>query len=179
MKVDRRGAIARNYDTSLDRFRVRERLDIQQWAQVAEMRRTTLNRYRAGESEPNVRQFARLLCAASRILGRAVFASELYDFGENVPVVPHRPRRRYNASSRSRKAFNSRLDRLLRKFGLMPTALALDAGISTHGLLRIRAEEDTPMISTIRHIVQAFRGLGYDVRASDIIDLGEMPVNRR
>ena len=179
MNADQRGAIARNYDTSLDRFRVRERIDIQQWAQVAEMRRTTLNRYRAGESEPNVRQFARLLRAASRILGRAVFASELYDFGENEPVAPQPPRRTYNASSRSRKAFNSRLDRLLRKFGLTPTALARDAGVSTHGLLKIRADKDTPMISTIRQLVQAFRRLGCNVRAPDIIDLGEVPVNSR
>lgn len=172
MKPDQRGAIARNYDTSLDRFRVRERLDIQQWAEEAEMRRTTLNRYRAGESEPNVRQLVRLVGAARRILGRAVHASELYDLGENEPRANGLPRR-VHRENRRRRVFNSRLDHLLRKFGVAPSAFARESGLSRHGLWRIRAEEDSPMVSSVRQIVQAFRRLGYDVKASDVIELSD------
>ena len=170
--------IAKEYDTRLDRFRVREGIGIKEWAAEAGLRRTTLNRYRSGDEEPTSDYLANLVRSASRILQRSVRASELYDLGETEPLG--RKVLEYRSSRGSRRLFESRLDILLRRVGLPPSALARNANMSEHTLLRIRSARSKPMVSSIRDLVLTLRRMGYDVKASDIVDVGEKshPSNR-
>jgi hypothetical protein len=161
------------YDTRLDRFRVREGIGITQWSDEAGLRRTTLNRYRSASEEPTAVYLANLVQSASRILGRPVKASELYDLGEAEPLGKKNRQREYRANAGSRKFYKSRLDVLLRRIGLPPSAFAREANISAHTLLRIRAQQVSPMVSTLRMLVVALRQMGYDVTVSDIVDVGE------
>jgi len=162
--------IARAYENRLDQFRVREGIDIGRWASEAGLRRTQLNKYRSEFDQPGAKVLAKLVRSASRILGRRVEASELYDLGETEPLGQQR---QFRWSSECKKVFDSRLDQLLRRIGLPPSTLARKAAMSTNTLLRLRALHATPMVSTVRQFVVALRRMGFDVRAPDIIDVGE------
>lgn len=161
------------YDTRLDRFRVREGIGIKQWADQAGLRRTTLNRYRSASEEPTADYLAKLVRSASRILRRPVKASEIYDLGEGEPLGKNDLRRDYRTNEGSRKFYRSQLDTLLRRIGLPPSAFAREANISAHTLLRIRSQQASPMVSTLRALVVAMRRMGHDVTASDIADVGD------
>ena len=161
----------KEYDTRLDRFRIRNALGVVSWAQAAGMSRNQLNKYRSGV-EPSAASLARLVRAASTLLGRRVTASELCDLGEHTavcPIVKPPPRRSY-----VRKQYASRFDALIRRTGWPITPLAEELNISKVALLRLRARaEHSPLAATVRKVVIGFRRLGHDVKASDVVDVGE------
>ena len=161
------------YETRLDRFRVHEGIDIQEWADEAGMRRTQLNKYRSAYDEPGAAVVAVLVRSASRLLRRPVRVSELFDVGEEEPLGKRARGRPLRRSDPCRKIYDSRFDKLLRRLRLPPVAFARASGLPPETLLRIRAGRATPMISTVRQVVVTLRQMGYDVRAFEIIDLGE------
>ena len=161
----------KTYDTRFDRFRAREGLSVLQWASAVGMNRTQLNDYRSGAAHPHAHTLAALVRAASRILGRAVKASELYDLGEGEQVAVRR--QEFRAHRSVQKKFNSPLDRLLRRLDVPLTPLAAKAGVSRQAIRHLRMGTRDPVVPTIRALVGALRRMGYDVRASDIFDVGE------
>ena len=137
------------------------------------MKRAQLNKYRAG-TEPRTEVVARLVRAASRLLGRPVRAAELFDFGEDTRVE-ERPD---GASSLPRndvvrKQYASRLDALIRLLDIPPNAFAQGMGMSRRQLVRLRRNESLASVGTVRQMVVVLRRSGYDVSASDIADVGE------
>jgi DNA-binding phage protein len=163
----------KDYDTRVDRFRVRENINIGEWADGAGMARTQLNKYRAGYGEPRADTLARIVDAARRILGRPVKASELFDVGEDVPV-PLRPHATaFRGNERIRRTYGSRIDDLLRRLELPPAAFARMVALSQRSLQKLRTERGVPSLRTIRQIVRKLRSHGYEVTASDVVDVGE------
>lgn len=134
------------------------------------MARTQLGDYRAGRKEPRINALADLVSSASRLLGRRVKASELYDLGEDTPVATprHRRRRRYVP-----KTYATRFDRLLVRLDVPQNSLARESGISRQGLRRFRMNRTNPLVSSIRRIVIALRRMGHPVKASDVAPIGE------
>jgi DNA-binding phage protein len=163
---------SRNYETRIDRFRARERIDLARWADLAGISRTQLGKYRSGRSQPRSTTIAVLVRAASSILGRPVRAVELYDLGEDealgpVPEAPRFTRRRDYG-----KRFPTRFDSLLWRLGVSPNGLARKAGLARQQLWLIRAQS-SPGVETIRRIVVTLRRMGFPVRADDVVDVGE------
>ena len=159
----------RDYDTRIDQFRTREGIGRAEWAIAADISRSQLTKYRAGIAEPRAGHLARLVSAAARILGRAVRASELYDLGEDEPLG-HKTHDKPRAQNGVH--YDSRLDSLMTRLGVGPAALAQAAQTSRMQIHSTRRGVP-PLVSTIRRIVIAFRHMGYDVKASEIVDVGE------
>ena len=165
----------RDYDTRMDRFRASERISIHEWAKCAAMKRSQLNKYRAG-TEPRTDTIARLVRSAAEILGRPVRASELFDLGEEVAVGSHDPNRETPPRNEAmRKQYPSRLDALIRALDIPPQAFAQRVGLSRRQLARLRSDKASASIATVRRIVVTLREQGHDVLASDIADVGEDP----
>lgn len=160
-----------NYETRFDRFRVREKLDPEEWAHESGMSRTQLNKYRSEQQSPRVTTLARLVQSASRLLKRPVRASELVDVGEDEPLGPGNAFR--EPMRRGGRAFGTRLDQLIRKHRIRPLRLAEESGLNRQLLLRHRINPSMMRTSTLAKIVRAFRRNGIDVRASDVVDVGE------
>lgn len=165
----------KTYDTRMDRFRARENISIRQWAEAAGVARTQFNKYRSGKMTPGVLIFAALVRSASRIVARPVRASELYDLGEDEPVAPAPRECGRLQHSFVAKHYNTRLDRLIRRLGVRPAALAREGGISRQALRRLRMRSGVSVVSTVRVIVSALRRMGHPVKASNIVDTGENP----
>jgi DNA-binding XRE family transcriptional regulator len=159
-----------DYPTRVDRFRVRHAIDHRQWAAEAGIRRTSLNRIRKG-ADITLEALVRIVRAASRILGRPVRASELYDLGESAAVSDAEPVR--HTSKKTRKEYDSPMDRLLLARGIPPARLARRTGLTRQTLRRIRKNLQSPSVSTAAAIIRALRELGVDVNASDLWDVGE------
>ena len=160
---------ARDYDTRLDQFRKRAGIGRGEWAIAAEISRSQLTKYRAGLGEPRAGHLARLVSSAGRILGRAVNASELFDLGEDEPLGK---KRRPKPAKLTAADYDTRLDKLMRRLGVRPAALAKATGTSRMQIYCVR-RGGNPLVSTVRSIVIAIRRMGHDVRARDVIDLGE------
>lgn len=141
------------------------------------MKRAQLNKYRAG-TEPRVDVVARLVRAATGILGRPVRVSELFDVGDDVPIADRasNPVVPIPRNERVRKHYPSRLDALIRLLDIPPNAFAGQIGMSRRQLARLRSNEAVASIGTIRRIVVTLREHGHDVSASDVADVGEDPV---
>lgn len=166
----KRGSLAKAYDTPVDRFRVRANLSIAEWAREAGMSRTQLGKYRSHAEELTVTSLAALTRAASRILQRRVRASELCDLGDTEPLGhPYRFAGGYNARIR----YGTPLDRFLRRIDVPPSPLARLIPLSPNQFRRIRADEAAPRVSTVRDLVRTLRRMGYDVKASELFDIGE------
>jgi DNA-binding phage protein len=168
-----RGSEATSYGTRLDRFRVRERIDLEQWAEKAGMRRTQLGKYRSGRGEPRADALARLVRAAAVLLYRPVKASELYDLGEDEAIAAEIHRFPQTGQEKIRRVYDSKIDAYLRRIDAAPASVARAAGMSRQSLLNLRSEAALPMCSTIRALVIALRRRGYAVTASDLFDVGE------
>jgi len=163
----------RDYDTRIDRFRAKEGISILKWATEAGMKRSQFNKYRTG-AEARTDLVARLVRAATRILGRPVRASELFDLGEEIPVAERAASApSFLRNDLMRKDYPSRIDALLRLLGIPPNAFARQIGMSRRQLTRLRRDESFPFVGTVRHMVEVLRCSGYDVTASDIADVGE------
>lgn len=159
----------RDYETRIDQFRSRAAIGRVEWAVAADVGRAQLNKYRAGIAEPRAPALAQLVGAASRILGRRVAASELFDLGEDEPLGDRAERK---AHIRGGFKYDSRLDRLLRRIGIESAELARKAGVWRIQIVSVRGGV-APRVRTIRRIVVALRRMGYDVKARDVADVGE------
>lgn len=168
-----RGHGLRDYATRLDQFRVREALPLARWASEAGIERTRLGKYRAGTAEPHVEALARLVRAASRILGRPVRASELCDLGEDEPLGAQNRQRTTHGNDEYRSRYDTPFDEWLHRNGVRPNALARARGVSRQSLRYIRMGKDVPRLPTLRRIIIALRRRGHDVRAADWFDVGE------
>lgn len=158
------------YNTRLDRFRMREHLDLSQWKDEAAIARGQLGRYRTGAAEPRSDVLARLVRSAGKLLNRRIPASDLYDLGEDEPLgVPRKTR----GDSRVRKPYPTRFDRLLRRQHIVGAQLAVEAGISRQNIRKLRAGLEKPRVRTIAGLVRALRRMGLDVAAGDLFDVGE------
>jgi len=137
------------------------------------MKRAQLNKYRSG-TEPRTDVAARLVRAASGMLGRPVKVSELFDVGEDVPVgaraddAPAFPR-----NDLRRKHYASRIDAFIRLLDIPPNAFAQKIGMSRRQLARLRSGESLAFVGTVRRMVAMLREKGYEVIGSDIADFGE------
>ncbi|HEX6161123.1 MAG TPA: hypothetical protein VF111_13205 [Thermoanaerobaculia bacterium] len=160
-----------DYDTRFDRFRVREKLDPEEWAHASGMSRTQLNKYRSDQQSPRITTLARIVRAASALLRRPVRVSELMDVGEEEPLGDGTAFR--DKLRKGGRAFGTRLDELIRKHGIRPLRLAQEAGLNRQLLLRHRINPSMMRASTLAKIVRAFRRNGIDVRAADVADVGE------
>lgn len=159
---------ARRYDSRLDRFRVRNGLGIEQWASESGMSRTQINKYRAKDDEPSLRVLKMLAAAAGRILRKPVHPTDLCDMGQDEPVASEIAVHREKGPNKVRKRYGTRLDTLLMRLGVPPSALARAAGLSRQALRELRAGMTTPTVSTIRRNVIALRRMGHKVNASDL-----------
>lgn len=168
----KRGYVATDYDTRIDRFRRREGLTVESWAAAAAMERNTLYRLRTGKHEPRASTLAQLVRAASELLQRNVKASEICDLGEDVPV----PAARISLSARTQtrvRRQHTRFDGFLAAHDIAPNRLAGVTGLSRQTLLKLRCGLIDPSVRTIAALVRTLREFGYRVMASDIIDVGD------
>lgn len=162
----------KTYMTRIDQFRVRENLDLRDWARTAGIHRTQLNRYRSDVAAASVSSLVKLVRAASQLLGRHVKASEIMDLGDDEPVAADVERVNITDAFDS-TTHPSRLDRLMHRLEVPPVHLARRANVSIPTLRKFRAEISSPTVTTLRKLVVAFRRLGHDVSARDIVDIGE------
>jgi predicted transcriptional regulator len=172
MHTQNRGYLATDYDTRIDRFRRREGLTVEVWAEAAAMERNTLYRIRAGKHAPRASTLAQLVRAAAKLLQRNIKASEMYDLGEEVPVAPAR----ISLSARSRtrvRRQGTRFDAFLATHDIAPNRLARASRLSRQTLTKMRCGLIDPSVRTIAAIVRALRESGYHVMASEIADVGE------
>lgn len=159
----------------MERFRRTEGIDPSAWAETAHINRRQLARYRSGREQPYSHNLAALVRAARKITGRPVAAHELVDLGEDEPLNTVSPTP-FLHSTRARKQFHTRLDQCLLREGVLPALLAREASVSRQNLLRKRCSTEAGMsVGFLHALVCAMRRLGRDIRASDLIDLGEDP----
>jgi predicted transcriptional regulator len=161
--------------TRIERFRIRNRIARTDWAAKAGMSRQTL-RHVLGGNDPFVATIRALVRAASELLGRQVGASELFDVGEETPVPEVAvPRENVpDAHRKTLKRYATRLDRILRGEGIVPSAFARHAGIVRQTLLRFRTGQEEPCLSTLASMVAALRRMtGKPYRAGHLYDVGE------
>lgn len=163
---------SRVYETRFDNFRAKEGLRVYLWAREAGMKRTMLTKFRIGEGNPRSTTVIRLVAAAERLLGRAVRASELFDFGEDEPVGAEQVFRRPALSSRGRLV-HSRLGMTLRRIGISSRELSKISGVTKTSIRRICLDSAAPRNSVVRLIVISLRRAGYAVRPGDITDVGD------
>jgi transcriptional regulator with XRE-family HTH domain len=160
----------KSYHTRLDRFRVREGIDLAAWASEAGMSVTQLQTYRSGRIAPRACTIADLVRSASVILSRAVDPSSLFDIGDDEPLATTRVPMA-NGRAEWRTQYDSPLDAVMRKYDISPLRFASEAAISRQELLKVRANRATLNIQTLATIVRTFRRLGYDVRSTDLLNL--------
>lgn len=141
------------------------------WHEEAELSRSAFNKIRRS-GEMNVDTLARLVRAATRLLGRQVAASEVADVGEDEPVTgAAAPRVRRH---RKRKTYDTPADRVLCRLGVMPTELAAAARVTRPTIHKLRRGKGTLRVSNLASIVRALRQLSHvAVRAADLCDVGE------
>jgi hypothetical protein len=166
-----------NYDTPVDTFRQRNRLDPALWAQKAGVSRGQMQRYRTG-GELTTTTLARLLRVAEEMLDRAVLATEIVgDLGESEPVAsPPLPPPPYAARDRDRvNRYNTRLDNVFAFTGWPVDAFVRHVPTSRAQFRLLRIGQGMSM-TTLRNLVIAFRRLGFNVVASDLAEIGRSRV---
>jgi hypothetical protein len=168
--MTRFGVHAKNYDTRMDRCRVSYGIDLSRWSAESGIDRKVLRRYRAGLDEPTERNLVKLVRAARRITGQQVLANEFFDLGEDEPL---RPRRERQYKSPGRKAYNTRIDQCLLREDVLPIDLARAAGLSRQTVFKKRSGAEAFSIGILAKLVRGMRRLGRDVRAADLVDVGE------
>jgi hypothetical protein len=167
------------YDSRLDRF-MREKttsVSINEWARQTGLRRTAFNKQRLPTANPRGNTVAKLVRAATRILGRRVMATELFDVGEDTAVGRVQA---FDGDRRGRwqREFDSRLGGTLARIGIGPAELQHISGVTKTSISRICNNRVSPRISIVRSLVAALRRAGYEVRARDVADVGDDPPPR-
>lgn len=160
-----------SYNTKLDSCRRHYGVKPQEWANESGIDRRVLIRYRSGELVPGVANLAKLVIALWKITGLPIRASELYDLGESEPLGME-TQNRCNSPFKG-KRFATRFDRFLALRGINPTCLAAAVPTTRQTIYKKRSGAETFTIRQIERVVRTLRRLGYDVRASYIVDVGE------
>lgn len=138
------------------------------------MSHQSLTKYRAGRRSPSVQTITRFVKGTGLILGRPVDPSELFDLGDDDAVTRIAATKCRDAKpSKTRKTYDTPLDRFLVDEKVAPADVARAAGITRQALARIRSGTQEPTAATLAPIVRALRRLtGVPVRASALFDLG-------
>jgi hypothetical protein len=160
----------KTYDTRIDRCRVKYGISLLQWSTASGVDRKVISRYRAGVDEPTERNLAKLVRAARKITGKPIMASELFDLGEDVPLGPRRERQ---YASPGRKVYNTRFDQYLLREDVLPMDLARESGLSRQQVFKTRSGAAAFSRTVLSKLIRGMRRLGRDVRASDLVDVGE------
>lgn len=161
----------RRYDTRLNHFRLAKGISPTAWANAAGMWRGQLTRYCSGSATPRCSRLVLLLRSARELTQTSVCASELYDLGEDEPLggTLSSADRRWRRST----PWNTRFDRVLKRHGIGPSRLAAEAGVSQRAVRELQAGLTDPRVSTLASMVRALRRMGVNVRAHDLIDIGD------
>jgi hypothetical protein len=160
----------RTYATRIDRCRRKYDIQLAQWAVEAGIDRKVITRYRAGLDEPTERNLAKLVRAARRITGQRISAGEFFDLGEDEPL---RTRHESQYASPGRRIFGTRFDRCLVREGVLPIDLARASRLSRQSVFKKRKGTEAFSRPILAKLVRGMRRLGRDVRASDLVDVGE------
>ncbi|MDP9192358.1 MAG: hypothetical protein M3P06_11725 [Acidobacteriota bacterium] len=160
----------KKYETRMDQRRAKYGIALLQWSVEAGIDRKVISRYRAGLDEPKERNLAKLVRAARKITGKQIRASEFFDLGEDEPLGTRRERQ---YASPGRKAFKTRFDQCLLREDVSPVDLARECGLSRQQVFKTRSGAASFSRPGLEKIVRGMRRLGRDVRASDIVDVGE------
>lgn len=155
------------------------------WREELGVSRTNLVAIVCGR-DLRVDMLARLVRAASKVMGRPVRASELYDLGDDAPYTTKRSgsskKNRPPGKSKPsvyvnplRRFFDTPLDHLITAHRLKPAAVARKAGITRQAFCALRAARTLPRVTTLAKIVVVLRELtGKPITARDLgYDLGE------
>jgi predicted transcriptional regulator len=165
----------RAYNTRLERFRRAQGLSPSVWARAAGLSRQSFEDVRAG-SDPYLRTIRAIVRAARVLVDRPVEARELFDVGEDMPARVVLPRKVAAKNLRaSLKRYRTNLDRILRGEQILPSDFVRHVGIVRQTLLRLRAGEDEPCLSTLAALVRTLRGMtGKPYKARHLYDVGEV-----
>jgi predicted transcriptional regulator len=161
--------------TRLERFRTTHGIRPTLWAREAAITRQSLGRIRHG-TDTHLSTIRAILQSASKILGRPVRVSEVFDVGEDTPgseiVIV-----RIATSAAQRKTlkhYSTRLDRILRGENITPNDFARHVGIGRQSLLRLRSGIDEPSLYTLSNMVRVLRLMtGKPYTAGHLYDVGE------
>ena len=154
----------------MDQCRVKYGLALLQWSVETGIDRRVITRYRAGLDEPTERNLAKLIRAARKITGKQLRAGEFFDLGEDEPLGPRRERQ---YASPGRKAYMTRFDEYLLREDVSPVDLARECGLSRQQVFKTRSGAAAFSRPGLEKVVRGMRRLGRDVRASDLVDVGE------
>jgi hypothetical protein len=160
----------KRYDTRIDQCRIKHEIPLGLWAAESGIDRKVLGRYRAGLDEPTERNLAKLVRAARKITGQPIAAGEFFDLGDDEPLGP---RHESSYKSPGRKQYDTRFDRWLLRENVLPVDLARASGLSRQTIFKKRAGTETFGVGILAKLVRGMRRLGRDVRASDLVDVGE------
>lgn len=161
----------KNYETRMDRCRVKYGIPLPIWSIESGIDRKVISRYRAGLDEPTERNLAKLVRAARKITGKPIKASEFFDLGEDEPLGPWRERP--YPSSTLRGFYNTRFDRCLLREDVAPVDLARECGVTRQQVFKVRSRAAAFSRPGLERVVRGMRRMGRDVRASDLVDVGE------
>jgi hypothetical protein len=168
--MSKRGFHVKDYETLIDRCRVKYGIPLWQWSGESGIDRKVINRYRAGLDEPTERNLAKLVGSARRITEKQIMASEFFDLGEDEPLGPRRERQ---YPSPGRKSYNTRFDRYLLREDVLTVDLAKACGLTRQQVSKKRSGAASFSRAGLEKIVRGLRRLGRDARARDIVDVGE------
>lgn len=161
------------YDTRLEHFRKTNHLSVTRWADAAELPRRTFRRARMG-GDLHLSTVRAIVRAANQLLDRVVEPQELFDLNEDVPPVMAILRRDQPKHIKARQCrYSTKLDRVLRGEGIVPTDFGSHAGIARQTLLRYRKGLDEPSLFTLARIIRTLREMtGKPYKAKYLYDLG-------
>ena len=160
----------KSYKTRIDRCRRKYGIQLARWSYEAGIDRKIITRYRAGLDEPTERNLAKLVRAARKITEQPIRAAELFDLGEDEPL---RVRHDSQYASPGRKVFDTRFDRCLIREGVLPSDLARASRLSRQSVFKKRKGTQSFSRPMLAKLVRGMRRLGRDVRAADLVDVGE------
>lgn len=161
--------------TRLERFRVKHDIGPLRWSMKAGITRQSFDRVRDG-NDTHLSTIRAIVRAVSEIVGRQVHVRELFEVGEDTPISEVLITRRVVAAAHRKqlKRYPTRIDRILRGEGLVPSDFAYHVGIGAVALRRFRVGEGEPSLLTLASIVRTLRLMtGKPYVASHLYDVGE------
>lgn len=164
-----------HYRTKLDEFLRQHGIRASEWALEAGIPVRQLTRYRSGRGTPSTGTLAILVRAAQKITGQRIRAQDLLDVGDEEPLNRAMDEEELPPPTNG-KRLQTRINRCMTREGVRPARRAREAGVSRQNLLRLRTDTARGRgmsVGVLRALVSAMRRMGRDVRASDVIDVGE------
>jgi DNA-binding Xre family transcriptional regulator len=178
--VEARRTAFKAYPTRIDRFRVKEGIDVTRWYTEAGLTRSFFSRIRAGH-DFSVDTLLRLLKAAREITGKRVRATDIADLGEDMPPPGNVSSRLRRRPQRQRTAYETELDRIMAAHRLSNSDVMREARLSKPTLLKMRQgriKKNGKVVittGTLAAVVRALRALtGEPIGAADITGIEEL-----